>query len=710
MFAQTVMDLFDTSDFPPRWECGNWTELHGWLHVLADLGVWSAYVTIPCVLAYFVARRRDIPFQLIFVLFAAFILACGTTHLMEAIIFWWPAYRLAGLIKILTALVSWGTVFALIRITPRALTMRTAEELEREIEQRNYVEAELRSIHVELEKRVQSRTAELAQANDELRREVELRKQVEARLDHQVHQRTQELREEVAERHAAVEALQRSEAMFQGLFRFAPDAILVTDVDGKIRQANLQSENLLGCTQAEILGQAVENFIPVRFQDDHRRHRAVYSTEPHLRPMGLGRELYARRHDGTEIPVDVMLAPLDTPDGALVLANLRDITHRKANEQIIRTRAAQGAVLAEFSQQALDSSDLEAFLNEAVATIARTLNADLCRFLAIPAPGNIVIARAGFGWKAEHLGKATPITDDVEFCLLAGHPVIVSDLRSEKRFRASPDLVEHGAVSGIETVVKGNLAIHGVLGIHTRQPRQFTSDDVVFLQTFASLLAAIIDRTQVEQQVRASLAEKEVLLKEVHHRVKNNLQIISSLLDLQSEHTSDPATVEMFRESQNRVRSMAIVHERLYRSGDLARVDFGAYVESLTDHLLQTYRIDQKRIRLEMQVDPSVRLPIDAAVPCALLLNELVSNCLKHAFTGRERGTVKIELRRVEDERIELTVQDDGVGLPENLDIAKADTFGLQLVWMLSSQLKSELVIERQGGTTYRLRFRSANG
>src|SRR5579862_8300179 len=125
--------LFDTSDFPARWHCGNWSPGHGWLHIVSDLGVWSAYVAIPCVLGYFVLRRRDIPFSNIFWLFGAFILACGTTHLMEAIIFWHPVYRLAGVIKFLTAVVSWGTVIALIPTVPKALALRTPEDLQREI-------------------------------------------------------------------------------------------------------------------------------------------------------------------------------------------------------------------------------------------------------------------------------------------------------------------------------------------------------------------------------------------------------------------------------------------------------------------------------------------------------------------------------------------------------------------------------------------------
>src|SRR5262249_14147593 len=120
----------------PRWECGAWSSGHGWLHIISDAGVWSAYLAIPCVLAFFALRRRDVPFRTILWLFGAFILACGTTHLMEVIIFWWPVYRLAGLIKLGTAIISWTTVIALIPTTPRVLAMRNPQDLEQEIEKR----------------------------------------------------------------------------------------------------------------------------------------------------------------------------------------------------------------------------------------------------------------------------------------------------------------------------------------------------------------------------------------------------------------------------------------------------------------------------------------------------------------------------------------------------------------------------------------------
>ena len=128
-----LSNLLDTSDFPPRWHCGSWSSGHGWLHILSDLGMWSAYLAIPCVLGYFALSKKDVPFRTIFWLFGTFILACGTTHLMEALIFWWPAYRLAGVIKLGTAIISWATVLALVPVTPRALALRSPAELEAEI-------------------------------------------------------------------------------------------------------------------------------------------------------------------------------------------------------------------------------------------------------------------------------------------------------------------------------------------------------------------------------------------------------------------------------------------------------------------------------------------------------------------------------------------------------------------------------------------------
>lgn len=214
----------------------------------------------------------------------------------------------------------------------------------------------------------------------------------------------------------------------------------------------------------------------------------------------------------------------------------------------------------------------------------------------------------------------------------------------------------------------------------------------------------ITERKEAENSIRAALVERETLLKEVHHRVKNNLQVISSLLHLQSQHTTDQASEELFRESQHRVRSMALVHERLYRSQDFVRVDFKDYIESLANYLFRSYHVSADRISLEVDVH-GVRLPIDAAVPCGLLVNELVSNCLKHAFQGRDRGRIRVELAPVSEAEALLCVSDDGVGLPLTMAPEAAETFGMQLILALMDQLHGKLEISRQAGTAMQVIF-----
>ncbi len=223
-------------------------------------------------------------------------------------------------------------------------------------------------------------------------------------------------------------------------------------------------------------------------------------------------------------------------------------------------------------------------------------------------------------------------------------------------------------------------------------------------------IATIFDitgRKRAEEQLRDSLREKEILLHEIHHRVKNNLQIVSTLLDLQSDYIEDEQALRYFRESQDRINSMALVHEALYRSRDLARIDFAVYLEGLTDHLCKSYVADAARVTLECAID-ALSLDIDEAVPCGLIVNELVSNCLKHAFPQGREGRILVQCRRDGDGLIRLSVSDNGVGLPAGLDLAAARTLGLQLVTMLVRQLRGTLLMERRpaGGTKITLSFR----
>lgn len=218
------------------------------------------------------------------------------------------------------------------------------------------------------------------------------------------------------------------------------------------------------------------------------------------------------------------------------------------------------------------------------------------------------------------------------------------------------------------------------------------------------VLQDITDRKRAEAQVKAALAEKEILLREIHHRVKNNLQIISSLLNLQASTIVDARIEELFRESQNRVRSMALIHEQLYRSDSLSHIDFGEYVRNLANFLLQSYPNPQIDVHLHVQAVEAL-LDIDTAIPCALIINELVSNALKHAFVGRAAGEVWIELDTLPDACYTLVVRDNGIGFPDAVDFQHTESLGLQLVNSLARQINGSLSLDRTGGTTFRLLF-----
>lgn len=215
----------------------------------------------------------------------------------------------------------------------------------------------------------------------------------------------------------------------------------------------------------------------------------------------------------------------------------------------------------------------------------------------------------------------------------------------------------------------------------------------------------ITDRKRNEERIRASLKEKEVLLKEIHHRVKNNLQVISSLLNLQANQIRDRETAQVFRDSQSRVRAMSLVHERLYQSSDLARIDFAGYVEDVTRHLLRSYQSGPRGVRLKVDVDP-VSFNIDTAIPCALIINELVSNSLKYAFPNGKDGEILIRLNQTDTEDLNLCISDNGIGFPANVSWEKTDSLGLQLVRSLTDQLNGSITCQLDRGAQFDIRFR----
>jgi len=331
-----ITRLFDSSDFPARWTCGDWSAGHGWLHILSDLGVWSAYMAIPLVLLYFFVRRKDLPFRGVFFLFGAFIFFCGMTHLVDAIIFWWPVYRVSGVFKFLTAVVSWATVLALVPIVPRAMSLRSPEELEREVAARKLAEAALLQANSELEERVALRTTELRLAMAVIADERELLRITLASIG---------------------------------------DAVIATDTQGQVTNMNGVAESLTGWTTAESKGRPLDEVFHIVNQD---------TRQPVLNPatraleegviVGLANHTILIAKDGTEWPIDDSAAPIRMKDGELVGCVLcfRDVSERTRQEAALlqseeRYRATFASAPVGIAHMGLDGRWLR--FNDAVCAI-----------------------------------------------------------------------------------------------------------------------------------------------------------------------------------------------------------------------------------------------------------------------------------------------------------------------------------------------------
>ncbi len=222
-----------------------------------------------------------------------------------------------------------------------------------------------------------------------------------------------------------------------------------------------------------------------------------------------------------------------------------------------------------------------------------------------------------------------------------------------------------------------------------------------------SIARDISERKKMEKELQKSLEEKEMLLKEIHHRVKNNLMIISSLLNLQSRYVKDKKVLDVFKDSQNRARSMALIHDKLYQSSHLKSINIADYIPTLTSDLFRTYSTDSGRIELDFDLEESM-IDVNTMIPLGLIVNELLSNCLKHAFPDDENGKITIGFHH-KDQKYQFKVSDNGIGLPEDLDFKNTESLGLRLVNILTDQINGEIKLKRDKGTEFTIEFGETN-
>ncbi len=369
----------------------------------------------------------------------------------------------------------------------------------------------------------------------------------------------------------------------------------------------------------------------------------------------LAFETTLRRADGTTYPAEVRLQVIESDAARVFLAMINDITARREAERA--RRLAESAMATALHPMAISRPD---------GTI-EWVNAALLRTW-------------GYDDASQVIGKPRGTL-----------------ARRDQAEVAAADLLRDGTWEGEMTAIRrdgSTFTVHCAVAVIRDQRDAVTHVAGSFID--------VTERKRADLALRASLAEKEALLQEVHHRVKNNLQVVTSLLALQARRERRPDVLASLRDTQNRVRAMALLHETLYRSANLAQVPLGPYLDAILVHLARTY-LTESAPTIQTQLD-DLELPMDHAMPCGLLVSELAANAFKHAFTGRPGGTITVSARRAGD-AVEVAVADDGIGLPADEDLENSPSLGLRLVRALTEQLCGELVIERRPTTRIAVRF-----
>ncbi|GAB4380192.1 PAS domain S-box protein [Methanothermobacter thermautotrophicus] len=465
---------------------------------------------------------------------------------------------------------------------------------------------------------------------------------------------------DVTERKMAENALIESERKFRAVFDGVEDIITIVE----IRENGLPGKYIeVNRAAVEKLGYSRDEFLSMTPADMGVSREQSYDIIKKL--LRSGRVTFNRTYisrDGRRIPVEVNSTLLELGKMKVAVSVARDITQRLENERKLRESEEKYRSLFNLSPEyilLLDPEDGRIL----------DMNSTLAGTLGIPSE--------------ELRGRSIY---ELEF--------LSDDVKTE--FRSKIEVIERdGTLEPYEMVLTDPSGREYTVRIYNKLIHAEGRECLLIV------LNDISDLKRTQSMLEKSLAEKELLLKEIHHRVKNNLMIISSLLSLQSRQVKDRETMDLFRESENRTRSMALIHERLYRSEDLKNIDLAEYLGRLASEIFRSYSADS-RIRLNLEID-ELKVDVETAVPLGLIVNELLTNAVKHAFPDGE-GTVTVSLSK-RNGTVTLEVSDDGAGFPEDIDWESSPSLGLQLVRSLTEQIDGKVEMISDGGTTFRIIF-----
>jgi two-component sensor histidine kinase len=358
----------------------------------------------------------------------------------------------------------------------------------------------------------------------------------------------------------------------------------------------------------------------------------------------------------------------------------------------LRQRIRQQEILAELGVVALQGADFEKLLAETVRLTAEALRTEFCKVLEhIPSEDRLLV-RAGIGWDEGIVGKASvgaDLASPAGFALRTGKPVISNHLENEERFRTPEVLTQHGIHRAMNVILQGDGRPFGVLEVDSRSEVEFVEHDLAFLQGAANILGMAIERERHARNLEAALARHQVLLKEMDHRVKNSLMIVTSMLQLQARRIGDPALTLHLEEAAHRVSAVARAHDWLFQGADIERMDLGKYVEGICKDLDASVA----HCVIHTEVQHEIEISTDRAVPAALVVNELIANAAKHAYRDKQGGKIQVTIASVDEDRLSISVRDEGAGLPQGFDLARSKGLGMQIVTSFVKQLNGTIEI-----------------
>lgn len=362
-----------------------------------------------------------------------------------------------------------------------------------------------------------------------------------------------------------------------------------------------------------------------------------------------------------------------------------DITSRA-----LRQRIRQQELLAELGVLALQGTSFIDMLNHTARMTAEGLAAEYCKVLEYVPAENRFLVRAGVGWDEGVIGNASvgaDLASPAGFALRTGKPVISNHLENEQRFRTPELLLEYGIRRAMNVILQGDGSPYGVLEVDSQFEGEFSEQDVTFLQGAANILGMAIEQRQYQRKLKAALDRHQVLLKEVNHRVKNSLQVISGMLHLQANAVGDPDLSERLNEASSRISAVGRAYERLAYNADYEKIDLVAYLREVIDDL----KVAVAPFKIHLDAPEAIEFAADRAILVALIINELVLNAGRHAYPARSDGSIWVRIVLTQKSFVLVSVRDEGLGLPAQFDPTTSKRLGSRVVTALAKQLGAEL-------------------